>query len=74
MSGTQRHTEPLDVHLMALRDGYGAAPCPGRRGPLTVLFVLDSVSGIFYGTAHGDPSEWSAAGAPRPGSVPSNAP
>ncbi|WP_440580983.1 phosphotransferase [Streptomyces sp. PT19] len=41
--------------LQAVMDGYGRPFTPEEETQLTVLSVLDSVSGISYGTAHGDP-------------------
>ncbi|MFF8908735.1 phosphotransferase [Streptomyces olivaceoviridis] len=41
--------------LAAVMNGYGRAFTPGEETRLTVLSVLDSVSGISYGAAHGDP-------------------
>ncbi len=41
--------------LQALLAGYGRPFTPEEEAQLTVLSVLDSVSGISYGTAHGDP-------------------
>lgn len=41
--------------LQAVMDGYGRPFTPEEEAQLTVLSVLDSVSGISYGTAHGDP-------------------
>jgi Ser/Thr protein kinase RdoA (MazF antagonist) len=40
--------------LQALLDGYGRPFTPEEETRLTVLSVLDAVSGISYGTAHGD--------------------
>ncbi|WTO41189.1 phosphotransferase [Streptomyces achromogenes] len=39
----------------AVTDGYGRPFTPEEETRLTVLSVLDAVSGISYGTAHGDP-------------------
>lgn len=39
----------------AVIDGYGRPFTPGEEAQFTVLSVLDAVSGIAYGTAHGDP-------------------
>ncbi|MGW8989079.1 phosphotransferase [Streptomyces zhihengii] len=44
----------LDL-LQAVMDGYGRLFTPEEETQLTVLSVLDAVSGISYGTAHGDP-------------------
>ncbi|MBQ0890608.1 phosphotransferase [Streptomyces sp. RM72] len=41
--------------LQAVMDGYGRPFTPEEEAQLTVLSVLDAVSGISYGTAHGDP-------------------
>ncbi|MEU7028911.1 phosphotransferase [Streptomyces sp. NPDC046275] len=41
--------------LQALLDGYGRPFTPEEEDQLTVLSVLDAVSGISYGAAHGDP-------------------
>ncbi|GHE39274.1 hypothetical protein GCM10018771_19690 [Streptomyces cellulosae] len=41
--------------LQAVMDGYGRPFTPEEETQLTVLSVLDSVSGISYGAAHGDP-------------------
>lgn len=41
--------------LQAVMDGYGRPFTPEEENQLTVLSVLDAVSGISYGTAHGDP-------------------
>ncbi|WUI43239.1 aminoglycoside phosphotransferase family protein [Streptomyces zaomyceticus] len=41
--------------LQAVMDGYGRPFTPEEEAQLTVLSVLDSVSGISYGAAHGDP-------------------
>ncbi|MFF4187158.1 phosphotransferase [Streptomyces sp. NPDC001691] len=41
--------------LQAVMDGYGRTFTPEEEAQLTVLSVLDAVSGISYGTAHGDP-------------------
>ncbi|CAL9586240.1 hypothetical protein SUDANB106_05147 [Streptomyces sp. enrichment culture] len=41
--------------LTAVMDGYGRPFTPEEEDQLTVLSVLDAVSGISYGTAHGDP-------------------
>ncbi|MFH9742669.1 phosphotransferase [Streptomyces roseolus] len=41
--------------LQAVMDGYGRPFTPEEEDQLTVLAVLDSVSGISHGTAHGDP-------------------
>lgn len=39
----------------AVMDGYGRPFTPEEEAQLTALSVLDSVSGISYGAAHGDP-------------------
>ncbi|MFD5586623.1 hypothetical protein ACFWII_22840 [Streptomyces sp. NPDC127063] len=39
----------------AVMDGYGRPFTPEEEAQLAVLSVLDAVSGISYGTAHGDP-------------------
>ncbi|MFD7323939.1 phosphotransferase [Streptomyces sp. NPDC059875] len=39
----------------AVMDGYGRPFTPEEQAQLTVLSVLDAVSGISYGAAHGDP-------------------
>jgi hypothetical protein len=36
-------------------DGYGRRFTPDEEAHLTILSVLDSVSGISYGAAHNDP-------------------
>lgn len=36
-------------------DGYGRPFTQEEEAQLTILSVLDAVSGISYGTAHGDP-------------------
>ncbi|WP_406406759.1 aminoglycoside phosphotransferase family protein [Streptomyces halstedii] len=41
--------------FQALLDGYGRRFQPEEEAHFTVLSVLDAVSGIAYGTAHGDP-------------------
>ncbi|MFE6272319.1 phosphotransferase [Streptomyces goshikiensis] len=41
--------------LQAVMDGYGRPFTPEEEAQLTVLSVLDAVSGIAYGTTHGDP-------------------
>ncbi|MGW2033763.1 phosphotransferase [Streptomyces sp. NPDC001811] len=41
--------------LTAMMNGYGRLFTPEEEAHLTVLSVLDAVSGISYGTAHGDP-------------------
>ncbi|MEU7354317.1 phosphotransferase [Streptomyces albidoflavus] len=41
--------------LQAVMDGYGRPFTPEEEAQLTILSVLDSVSGISYGAAHGDP-------------------
>ncbi|MEW2626023.1 phosphotransferase [Streptomyces sp. NPDC048106] len=41
--------------LQAVLDGYGRPFTPEEEAQLTVLSVLDSVSGISYGASHGDP-------------------
>ncbi|MFK0017322.1 phosphotransferase [Streptomyces sp. NPDC091027] len=41
--------------FQAVMDGYGRPFTPEEEAQLTVLSVLDAVSGISYGTAHGDP-------------------
>nr|WP_024127225.1 phosphotransferase [Streptomyces sp. F8]AHE39961.1 NUDIX hydrolase [Streptomyces sp. F8] len=41
--------------FQAVVDGYGRPFTPEEEAQLTVLSVLDAVSGISYGTAHGDP-------------------
>nr|WP_024127531.1 phosphotransferase [Streptomyces sp. F12]AHE40294.1 NUDIX hydrolase [Streptomyces sp. F12] len=41
--------------LQAVMDGYGRPFTPEEEAHLTVLSVLDSVSGISYGAVHGDP-------------------
>lgn len=41
--------------FQAVMDGYGRRFTPDEEAHLTILSVLDSVSGISYGTAHGDP-------------------
>ncbi|KAB1982863.1 phosphotransferase [Streptomyces triticiradicis] len=41
--------------FQAVMDGYGRPFTPAEEARLTVLSVLDAVSGISYGTAHGDP-------------------
>ncbi|MFJ8785842.1 phosphotransferase [Streptomyces sp. NPDC102476] len=41
--------------LQAVMDGYGRPFTPEEEAQLAALSVLDSVSGISYGTAHGDP-------------------
>ncbi|AWL42248.1 MULTISPECIES: phosphotransferase [unclassified Streptomyces] len=41
--------------FQALLDGYGRRFQPEEEAQFTVLSVLDAVSGIAYGTAHGDP-------------------
>ncbi|MFJ9742027.1 phosphotransferase [Streptomyces sp. NPDC101166] len=41
--------------LRATMDGYGRPFTPEEEARLAALSVLDSVSGISYGTAHGDP-------------------
>ncbi|AGF68124.1 hypothetical protein SHJGH_8462 [Streptomyces hygroscopicus subsp. jinggangensis TL01] len=41
--------------LQAVMDGYGRRFTPDEEAHLTVLSVLDAVSGISYGAAHGDP-------------------
>ncbi|MFI2736662.1 phosphotransferase [Streptomyces sp. NPDC018711] len=41
--------------LAAVADGYGRSFTPEEEAQFTVLSVLDSVSGISYGTAHDDP-------------------
>ncbi|MGW2203182.1 hypothetical protein [Streptomyces sp. NPDC001774] len=38
-----------------MMDGYGHPFAPEEEAPLTVLSLLDAVSGISYGTNHGDP-------------------
>ncbi|MFG2669114.1 hypothetical protein ACGFY6_33350 [Streptomyces sp. NPDC048387] len=40
----------------AVMDGHGRPFTPEEENQLTVLSVLDAVSGISYGTAHGDPT------------------
>lgn len=40
----------------AVMDGHGRPFTPEEENQLTVLSVLDAVSGISYGTAHGDPN------------------
>ncbi|WP_327378790.1 phosphotransferase (plasmid) [Streptomyces sp. NBC_01216] len=47
------HGRPDLLH--AVMDGYGRPFTPEEEAQLTALSVLDSVSGIAYGTAHGDP-------------------
>ncbi|MFF8652587.1 phosphotransferase [Streptomyces huasconensis] len=39
----------------AVRDGYGRSFTPEEEEQLTILCVLDAVSGLSYGAAHGDP-------------------
>ncbi|UFQ19894.1 MULTISPECIES: phosphotransferase [Streptomyces] len=39
----------------AVRDGYGRSFTPEEAAQLTILCVLDAVSGLSYGAAHGDP-------------------
>ncbi|MEU0670654.1 hypothetical protein ABZ508_32170 [Streptomyces lavendulocolor] len=41
--------------FQAVMDGYGRRFTPDEEAHLTILSVLDSVSGISYGTAHDDP-------------------
>ncbi|MEV7108991.1 phosphotransferase [Streptomyces atroolivaceus] len=41
--------------LAAVTDGYGRPFTPDEEAQLTVLSVLDAVSGISYGAAHDDP-------------------
>ncbi|MFE0087721.1 phosphotransferase [Streptomyces sp. NPDC058991] len=41
--------------LAAVMDGYGRSFTPAEEAQFTVLSVLDAVSGISYGAAHGDP-------------------
>ncbi|MEF9886872.1 phosphotransferase [Streptomyces sp. P9-A4] len=41
--------------FQAVMDGYGRLFTPEEEAQLTVLSFLDAVSGISYGTAHGDP-------------------
>lgn len=41
--------------LRAVMDGYGRPFTAAEEAQLTILSVLDAVSGISYGTAHGDP-------------------
>ncbi|MEU3049041.1 phosphotransferase [Streptomyces sp. NPDC006984] len=41
--------------LQAVMDGYGRPFTPEEEAQLAVLSVLDSVSGVSYGAAHGDP-------------------
>ncbi|MDN3261545.1 phosphotransferase [Streptomyces sp. CSDS2] len=41
--------------LEAVMDGYGRSFTPQEEARLTVLSVLDAVSGISYGASHGDP-------------------
>ncbi|ALO98605.1 NUDIX hydrolase [Streptomyces hygroscopicus subsp. limoneus] len=41
--------------FQAVMDGYGRRFTPDEEAHLTVLSVLDAVSGISYGAAHGDP-------------------
>ncbi|MFE7583574.1 hypothetical protein ACFU5Y_18715 [Streptomyces gardneri] len=41
--------------FQAVMGGYGRPFTPEEEDQLTVLSVLDAVSGISYGTAHGDP-------------------
>ena len=41
--------------FQAVMDGYGRPFTEEEEAQLTVLSVLDSVSGISYGAAHGDP-------------------
>ncbi|MEU8779479.1 hypothetical protein [Streptomyces sp. NPDC048606] len=41
--------------LQAVIDGYGRPLTPEEEAQLTVSSVLDAVSDISYGTAHGDP-------------------
>ncbi|MEU5217403.1 phosphotransferase [Streptomyces sp. NPDC020807] len=41
--------------FQAVMDGYGRRFTPEEEAQLTVLSVLDAVSGISYGAAHGDP-------------------
>ncbi|WP_435852004.1 phosphotransferase [Streptomyces rubradiris] len=41
--------------LEAVMDGYGRSFTPEEEAQLTVLSVLDAVSGISYGVSHGDP-------------------
>ncbi|WRK41783.1 phosphotransferase [Streptomyces venezuelae] len=41
--------------FQAVMDGYGRPFTPQEEAQLTVLSVLDAVSGISYGTAHSDP-------------------
>ncbi|MGW5213486.1 phosphotransferase [Streptomyces sp. NPDC004051] len=41
--------------LQAVTDGYGRLFTPEEEAQLAALSVLDSVSGISYGAAHGDP-------------------
>ncbi|MFB7513181.1 phosphotransferase [Streptomyces sp. NPDC056144] len=41
--------------LQAVLDGYGRPFTPDEAAQLTVLSVLDAVSGISYGATHGDP-------------------
>ncbi|MFI2780155.1 phosphotransferase [Streptomyces sp. ALB3] len=41
--------------LAAVTDGYGRPFTPHEKAHLTVLSVLDAVSGISYGAAHDDP-------------------
>ncbi|TWV34742.1 phosphotransferase [Streptomyces misionensis] len=41
--------------LQAVLDGYGRPFTPEEEAQLTILSVLDSVSGISYGASHGDP-------------------
>ncbi len=41
--------------LQAVMDGYGRLFTPEEDAQFTVMSVLDAVSGIAYGTTHGDP-------------------
>ncbi|MFF5019509.1 phosphotransferase [Streptomyces sp. NPDC001165] len=41
--------------LQAVMDGYGRPFTPEEEAQLTVLSLLDAVSGISYGAAHSDP-------------------
>ncbi|WP_243762148.1 phosphotransferase [Streptomyces sp. Tu 3180] len=41
--------------LKAVMDGYGRPFTTAEEAQLTILSVLDAVSGISYGAAHGDP-------------------
>ncbi|MFJ4695520.1 phosphotransferase [Streptomyces sp. NPDC088766] len=41
--------------FQAVMDGYGRPFTPAEEAQFTVLSVLDAVSGIAYGTTHGDP-------------------